>query len=432
MDVSTSSRPAERGLARTLTLPGAIALALGICLGAGLLILTGLAYQRSGNAAIYTWLIEGVMLLPMLAILAYLGTAHSSAAGVAGIARTAFGPAAGSAVQALLIGTFSLGLPGISIVGGNYFAFLVGGGRHTALFASAGMLVLTCWLNVRGVRVSGAVQRIMTFSLVTIVALGALAGLLFASHDAGSGIAPLEDWQTALPSLGITFFAFTGFILVASTVEEYKNAARDYPRAIFITFGIAFCLYLLIALAIQLTLSRTDPRVGAAPVAAMLSVVLGPVSGKLAAAVGVLVITTNLNGATWGFSRLVMASARSGLLPAALSTVDARTQVPMYAVVTSTSLFLVTLACYAAEITSLPTLLSLAGQNFFVLYMICVVSFVRIVPALWLRLVGAILLLGYVVRLISYQNKLAYPIALICAGAILHHVKARVLRSSTS
>jgi amino acid efflux transporter len=40
-------------LAKAPTFSSALALALGICIGAGLLVLTGLAYQQSGGAAIY-------------------------------------------------------------------------------------------------------------------------------------------------------------------------------------------------------------------------------------------------------------------------------------------------------------------------------------------------------------------------------------------
>src|SRR5262249_47287505 len=128
---------ASHQLTRTLTLSGALALALGICIGAGLLVLTGLAYQQSGSAAIYAWIIDGLMVVPILAILAFLGASEPGAEGVAGIARSAFGDRAAVAVQALMLGTFCLGLPGISVVGGNYFSFLVGGGKGVGMAAAA-------------------------------------------------------------------------------------------------------------------------------------------------------------------------------------------------------------------------------------------------------------------------------------------------------
>lgn len=425
------TQPANQ-LAKTLTLPGAVALALGICIGAGLLVLTGLAYQQSGDAAIYAWIIDGLMIVPILAILAYLGAKHPNAEGVAGIVRSAFGKNAGVAVQALLIGTFSLGLPGISIVGGNYFAFLVGGGREVGLLGSAAILIFAGLSNYFGARLSGGIQRILTFSLLVIITLVAVSALALGDHSAGSGVAVPYQWQGAIPSLNVIFFAFAGWVLVASTVEEYKNPARDYPLAVFISFAIVFGLYLLIALATQLMLSRSDPNLATAPVAAILAALLGSASAKVVAIVGVLIVAANLNGATWGFSRLVMASARNGLLPSRLSIVSAKYQVPTNAVIASTAAFMVVLAFYAVQFVSLSTLFGLAGQNFFILYLLCVVSFIRKTTSMWLRLAAALLTVLYLLWAGSYGLKLLYPLFLMCFGIAALYLKERNMQLSVA
>lgn len=413
---------ASTQLEKTLGLTGAIALALGICLGAGLLVLTGLAYQRSGGAAIYAWLIDGVIIFPMLVIMAYQGMKNPTAEGVAGIVRTAFGPAAAVAVQVLLIGTFSLGLPGISIVGGNYFAFLVDGGRNVAILASVSILVLTGASNFFGARLSGNIQRVFTFGLLVIIALVAISGLFFSSHEMGSGISPVNQWQEAIPSMGVIFFAFAGWILVASTVEEYKNPQRDYPLTIFITFAIVLGLYLLIALATQLILPRNDSNLTTAPVAAILSAVVGVAGGKFIALIGVLIVTANLNGATWGFSRLIMASARTGFLPSRLSKVNPKTKVPGNAVMATTALILIVLSLYVTHVVTLSTLLQLAGQNFFILYFLCVVSFVKQARGIWLRSIGIVLTILYLFRVVSYQLELVYPLVLISSGVAIFYL----------
>ena len=425
------TQPASQ-LAKTLTLPGAVALALGICIGAGLLVLTGLAYQQSGDAAIYAWIIDGLMIVPILAILAYLGAKHPNAEGVAGIVRSAFGKNAGVAVQALLIGTFSLGLPGISIVGGNYFAFLVGGGREAGLLGSAAILLFAGLSNYFGARLSGGIQRILTFSLLVIITLVAVSALALGDHSAGAGIAGLDRWHGAIPSLNIIFFAFAGWVLVASTVEEYKNPARDYPLAVFISFAIVFGLYLLIALATQLMLSPGDPNLATAPVAAILAALFGSASAKVVAIVGVLIVSANLNGATWGFSRLVMASARNGLLPSHLSIVSAKYQVPTNAVIASTAVFMAVLVLYALEFVSLSTLFGLAGQNFFILYLLCVLAFIRKTTSMWLRLFAVLLTVLYLLWAGSYGLKLLYPLFLMCFGIAALYLKERHVQLSVA
>ncbi|WP_375412829.1 APC family permease [uncultured Bradyrhizobium sp.] len=425
------TQPATQ-LAKTLTLQGAVALALGICIGAGLLVLTGLAYQQSGDAAIYAWVIDGLMIVPILAILAYLGATHPNAEGVAGIVRSAFGRNAGVAVQALLIGTFSLGLPGISIVGGNYFAFLIGGGREAGLAASAAILMFAGLSNYFGARLSGGIQRILTFSLLVIITLVAVSALALGDHSAGAGIAAPDQWHGAIPSLNVIFFAFAGWVLVASTVEEYKNPARDYPLAVFISFAIVFTLYVLIAFATQLMLSRSDPNLATAPVAAILAALVGSASAKVVAIVGVLIVAANLNGATWGFSRLVMASARNGLLPSRLSIVSAKYQVPTNAVIASTAIFVAVLTLYAVQFVSLSTLFGLAGQNFFILYLLCVVSFIRKTTNMWLRLAAALLTVLYLLWAGSYGLKLLYPLFLMCFGIAALYLKERSVQLSVA
>jgi amino acid efflux transporter len=403
-------------LAKTLALSGAVALALGICLGAGLLVLTGLAYQESGAAAIYAWLIDGFMISPVLAILAYLGAKDPNAEGVAGIARAAFGKHAAVAVQALLIGTFSLSLPGIAIVGGNYFAVLIGGSRELGLMAAAAILIFAGLSNYSGVQLSGTIQRIITFGLLSIVTLVATLALLFGDYSAGSGVAAIAEWSSALPSMNLIFLAFTGWILVASIGEEYKNPARDYPLTIGISFAVVLGLYVAIALATQLTLSRGDPRLVTAPVAAILSALFGEISGKAVAFMGVLIVTANLNGATWAVSRLLMASARTGLLPHRLAAVNAKFQVPGNAIIVTTILFLLVLSIYALNLVSLSSLFLLAGQNFLLLYLLCVACFIKQAPARRLRWAASLLFLLYLFWASSYGLTLLYPLLLMSAG----------------
>ncbi len=422
------SQPTVR-LAKTLSLPSAVALALGICVGAGLLVLTGLAYQQSGGSAVYVWAIDGLLVMPVLAVLAYLGARYPNAEGVAGIIRLAFGGNAAIAVQALLIGTFALGLPGISIVGGNYFAFLVQGGPLVGVIAAAAILVFSGVSNYLGARLSGNIQKGFTFSLLAIVLVVAIVALSQNDYSNGSGIAPISEWHEAVPSLKIVFIAFSGWILVASTVEEYINARRDYPLAVLISFVIVLALYLLIALATQLTLSRHDPDLTTAPVAAILGALLGQASGKVVALVGFLIVTANLNGATWAFSRLLMASARNGLLPSRLARISQTNEVPSAAIFAAIALFLTVLGFYSLHVVSLNTLFWFAGQNFFILYLLCVLSFIRLFDKLWLRLPAICLAVAYVVWSADYRLSLLYPLTLMCGGLLVLYLKGNAFKA---
>lgn len=123
-------------LVPSLTVGRAVALALGIVMGAGLLVLPGLAYVRAGNAAVYAWVVDGIIIIPLLVIFGILGSRYPSAGGVAGFVRTAFGAIAGSITEMILMGAFFLGIPGIALTGANYLVYLFHAEqRGTVLFA---------------------------------------------------------------------------------------------------------------------------------------------------------------------------------------------------------------------------------------------------------------------------------------------------------
>ena len=82
------SNDAETGspqaLKKTIGLYGAVSLALGIVLGAGMLSLPGLVYRESGGWAVFAWLLDAALVVPLLFVFAALGRRFPSAGGVAG------------------------------------------------------------------------------------------------------------------------------------------------------------------------------------------------------------------------------------------------------------------------------------------------------------------------------------------------------------
>ena len=176
-------------------------------------------------------------------------------------------------------------------------------------------------------------------------------------------------------------------------------------------------LYLLVAFAVQSTLTREEARHSRAPVGAMLGVAVGGGSGRFVAAVGVLIIGANLVGAVWAASRLVFASAREGLLPHVLTSISGRS-VPAVAVAAATIGFGAVSIAHFLHVVSLQTLLRLAGQNFFILYGLSVVAFLRLTDRLSYRIFGLAALAVTVVAMGTFGWTLLYPAALLALGAV--------------
>lgn len=413
------SEGGEARLSQTLSVGQAIGLGVTIVVGSGLLILPGLAYREAEGAALYAWVVNLLIVIPLLVIFGYLGARYPSAGGIAGFVQVAFGRAGAAATEVLLIGTFGLGIPAIAVTGGNYLSELVSGGEAGRVVGTYALLAIAAGVNLLGSKISGRTQQVLAAALVMLIGLVGVIALGFGTR-AGAGIAPLDAWTDAIPAVGLVFFAFTGWEMLSFTAEEYKNPRRDFPLAIAGSFVAVVVLYMLIAVAVQVTLPPTSPELVQAPLASMLSTVIGSAGARAVAALGVVIIGANLIGAVWAASRLVFSSAREGLLPPVLARLETGAKTPRVSVTTTAVGFAVVAALHFADVVSLELLLRLAGQNFFVLYGLSVLAFLRIARGAVMRAIGVASVLLVAVTMGTFGWGLAYTAGLLLLGAALH------------
>jgi amino acid efflux transporter len=404
-------------LAKTLTLPQAIGLAITLVVGSGLLALPGLAYRESGSSAIYAWLISSVISVPFLIVFASLGARLPGAGGVAGFMQSAFSRRASVPVEFMLLGTFVVGGPAMVITGGQYFAAAFGLGQPGVLIGAVGVLLIACTINYMGARISGRIQQVMATILVILLAGIALAAVAFGTRG-GTGIAPLSDWANGIPSVGLVFFAFVGWEMMSFTTEEFRNPKRDFPIMIAVSFVIVVALYLFIAAVVQLVLPVGDTHFTSAPIAALLSATFGSTSGQIIALLGLLIIIANFTSGSWAASRLTFSSAREGLLPEILSRVEPRTQTPRNAVLAMTLAYTPVLVLYFAGIMSQSLMFQLAGVCFFTLYGVSVIAFIKISVRPLSRLFGVLVLLLVAAVMTTFGALMLYPCVLLVLGII--------------
>ena len=143
-----------------------------------------------------------------------------------------------------------------------------------------------------------------------------------------------------------------------------------------LSFLIVVVMYLLLAMAVQTQLPRGADSTLAAPVQAVIGATVSRAAAQLIAVLGVVIILANLTGAVWGASRLVMSSAREGLLPSALASLG-RTGNPRRAVIACATGFVLVIVANRLGWLGLATLLTVAGRNFFLLYLLCAGAYTR-------------------------------------------------------
>ena len=399
------------------------AMMLNIVLGAGLLTLPGLARAAVGDAALLVWLACAGAALPLLVVFAVLGRRHPDAGGLAAMVARAFGAVGRIPATLLFLGAVSVGLPAIALTGGHYAAEVLGG--PPAAYA-AGLIVLALGVNFLSAEAAARANAIVA-SLVLVFILAVLAlGWLAVGPDAGQIAGRMRD--AGLPAPGLfgpvfmmVFFAFTGWEVSANLGEEFRDPARDLPRAMAFSFAIAVALYLGLALVVA---GAGNEAAGPAPFAAIFRAGFGETGARAVALVSVLLIFANLSSAVWAVSRMVYSAGRDGLFPEALART--RGGVPLNAVAVTVGVLLTVVAAVGLGVLGLAGLLAAAGQNFLLLYAAAAAALLRLGGRAWHRSLSlACLVLVAALLAGSGGAGAAYPAGLILAGLVIARAASR-------
>jgi APA family basic amino acid/polyamine antiporter len=405
----------HNGLRRTLGPLDLIVFGVGVIIGTGIFVLTGVAAGTlAGPAIALSFVAAGIACA--LAALCY--AEFASTVPVAGSAYT-FAYASVGELVAWIIGwdlILELALGAATVASGwsDYFRVVCHDtlgielpawvdGSHHNLVAALIVLAITGLLCF-GVKVSTRINAVIVAIKLTVVLLVIVAGLFYVTGanldpfipPTGSKPAPGgEETTTLLHDLGINlgtfgiggifsaaalvFFAFIGFDIVATAAEETKNPQRDLPIGIFGSLAICTTLYVLVSLVVtgmvpydkikvEAPLAEAFRSVGESGIAQVISV------GALA---GLTTVTLIL---MMGQSRVFFAMSRDHLLPPVFSAVSKRFKTP-YRTTIATGIVVAFLA-FLIDLKTLAELVNIGTLFAFIVVAIGVVVLRRTRPDL--------------------------------------------------
>jgi amino acid transporter len=165
--VNINSSKAGLGLFR------ATGIYVGAILGSGILVLPAIAAKEAGPASLLAWALLLVFCTPVAFSFAEMSRQQPDAGGIAHFVTRAYGRRASAVAGYLFYFAIPFGAPATAVIGGNYIAHAVGGGRATALVAAALLLAAAFASNAVGIRMSSGIQ------LVLVVLLGGLSNMQF-------------------------------------------------------------------------------------------------------------------------------------------------------------------------------------------------------------------------------------------------------------
>lgn len=278
----------------SITLIEAIALIVGLVIGAGIFETPALVAANTGTVGgvIGVWLIGGVVSLLGALCYAELATTYPHVGGNYYYLKQAFGQPIAvlfAWARMTVIQTGSIAL--LAFVFGDYASQLLPlGGYSPAIYAALAIALLTM-LNIIGLRQSKSLQNglavILVLGLLLVIVVG-LASSPPAVPSLSSDASPTSSWGLALV---FVLLSYGGWNEAAYISAEIHNPQRNIVRSFLWSIGIITGLYLLINLAYLRGLGIA----GMADSQAVASDLLRRVLGEPGAAfVSLLVVTATL------------------------------------------------------------------------------------------------------------------------------------------
>ena len=355
----TRSPEAELGLL------DATMIGMGAMIGAGIFVLTGLAAEIAGPAAILVFALNGI-------VTAFTGLSYAELA--ASIPKSGGGYA--------FVREIFADLPSFIMGWMLWFAYMIAGGLYALGFApnflellhvygivpppdEVGAVVLPIVdvgvplafllafvavlglvaLNAVSTAASGSAETIFTIIKVSILVVFVAFG--FASPMfSGAEFQPLfpegAGATAILPAMGLTFIAFEGYDLITTVTEEVKNPRENIPKAIFVSLIATVIVYLAVVTVAVGTLGAEGladaGEAGIASAATSFMPTGLPIiqnGGALIVFGAVFSTLTALNAVVIASSRVAFAMGREGQLLPSFGQIHHRYGTPFVAILAS-------------------------------------------------------------------------------------------------
>jgi amino acid transporter len=364
-------RQIKSELSRELSLFHITMMGVGMMIGAGVFVSTGIGIGVAGPGGILmAFALNG--LLAFLSVMTYaeLGSAIPHAgAGYSYVQQSIGG----------FVGFFSGWI--------SWFAHAVAGSLYAITFAKytvhflaqleifswlnlnlplfeKGLAVLTAlvfiYINYRGASETGTAGAVMAIGQTIVLGVIGLVGVYVAIRNPSrmGNFEPFlpNGWGKVLVVMGFSLVGYEGYEVIANTAEEVVDAKKNVPRGIFFAVIIVITTYLLVAFAAIVGVKTSGTTVvewfqaqGATGFAEAIGQLL-PIGGLLVTLAAIFASTSALNATIYSSTRISFALGRDGYLPRYCAHISRKNRTPNVALLLSGAVIIFIAAAFPVEV----------------------------------------------------------------------------------
>jgi amino acid transporter len=318
--------------ARRLGLIGATNLGLGAMLGGGIYVISGTAAGMVGPSIVLAYLVTGLMTVFTAINYSELAGSIPKQGGGYTFSHDTFGGFPGFLTGwFLFIGNIvACGLYSLAVAHTLVAVFLPFAEPQIVGMIGIAIIAITFLTNIVSIKgVSGVLsilnigQSVVLFSFIAI-------GLLFIQP---SNLTPLFAPGTGLPqfmsAVSFIYISFVGFELITTASEEIKEPAKNIPRAIMLTLGIATVVYMAAALVIVGVMPYTQVATSPTPISTVFNTMLGPGAFYFGLAGMAASNYAALNATFLATARVAYSMGRDRYFPSFLDRVNPKLKTPI-------------------------------------------------------------------------------------------------------
>lgn len=315
---------------KVLTLRTVIATSAGLTLASSSFVAAiQVAGFLAGDTAWIAILVGGVLCLAAGACFSELNGMLPSAAGI----RLYFGRAFGDTVALSVSLLYMLVVMGV--VGAE--SYVLGTILNQAVqwvapvFWILAMLVTVTLMNIRGVKIAGNFQDIITYGLMLSLVALALLGFSRSHFALAAPLAP-GGATSLINAVAVGVFLYVGFEWVTPLAEEVTDS-RLISRGMMVAVGLLSIIYSLITVAMTSSVPREALLGSPAPLVVFARHILGDAGVFWVVIISLASSITTFNAGLISVSRFFYATARENALPKMFSKISMRFYTPWVAIV---------------------------------------------------------------------------------------------------